>query len=331
MNDSFRTVAFLKYQPETVACACIYLAARKLQIPLPNNPHWFMLFNVTEEDIRDVCLQVLCLYTRPKADVDNLEKKVNEAKKIHVEAKRKLKGLASESATPNSRPVSPHKESPSAASIPAIKKIVSEDDHSDGSFGRDLEPSRRRKRGHTRSPSVSKSRSYSSSRSRSGSVEGDYRRYPSSKKHKHNSHHSKDRYTSNTSTSMSDKYSKDRYSSDKYYDKHIDKYSDRHSNDRYMEKDRYSLSNKHDPKYDAYNYRDYKEKEKSRDHKRSSGKHRDNSYSPVAERSPLHKKSYHRDRRHSRSRSPVDKHRSKKHASNGRSRSDRDRDRYSRR
>lgn len=32
MNDSFRTNVFMKYQPETIACACIFLAARQLQV-----------------------------------------------------------------------------------------------------------------------------------------------------------------------------------------------------------------------------------------------------------------------------------------------------------
>lgn len=32
MNDSFRTEVFVRFQPETIACACIYLAARQLQV-----------------------------------------------------------------------------------------------------------------------------------------------------------------------------------------------------------------------------------------------------------------------------------------------------------
>lgn len=32
MNDSFRTDVFVRFQPETIACACIYLAARQLQV-----------------------------------------------------------------------------------------------------------------------------------------------------------------------------------------------------------------------------------------------------------------------------------------------------------
>lgn len=32
MNDALRTNAFVRFEPETIACACIYLAARVLQV-----------------------------------------------------------------------------------------------------------------------------------------------------------------------------------------------------------------------------------------------------------------------------------------------------------
>lgn len=32
MNDSLQTTVFVQYPPETIACACIYLAARVLQV-----------------------------------------------------------------------------------------------------------------------------------------------------------------------------------------------------------------------------------------------------------------------------------------------------------
>lgn len=32
MNDSLRTEVFVRYDPETIACACIYLSARLLQV-----------------------------------------------------------------------------------------------------------------------------------------------------------------------------------------------------------------------------------------------------------------------------------------------------------
>jgi hypothetical protein len=66
MNDSLQTDVFVRYQPETVACACIYLTSRKLNISLPKMPAWFSIFRVSEEDIRDVCFWILRLYKRPK-------------------------------------------------------------------------------------------------------------------------------------------------------------------------------------------------------------------------------------------------------------------------
>lgn len=66
MNDSLRTDVFMRYNPETIACACIYLSARKLSIPLPNNPAWFGVFCVNENDIIDISYRVMELYTRAK-------------------------------------------------------------------------------------------------------------------------------------------------------------------------------------------------------------------------------------------------------------------------
>lgn len=99
MNDSLRTNVFVRFQAETIACACIYLAARALQveapltaphptpkhvsvclnvcwallnvslfpqIALPSRPHWYLLFGATEEEIKEICLTTLKLYTRKK-------------------------------------------------------------------------------------------------------------------------------------------------------------------------------------------------------------------------------------------------------------------------
>jgi len=66
MNDSLQTDVFVQFDPETIACACIYLSARKLQIPLPKSPAWYSLFNSNETDIQDICRKILKLYMRPK-------------------------------------------------------------------------------------------------------------------------------------------------------------------------------------------------------------------------------------------------------------------------
>ena len=66
MNDSLRTDVFVRYSPETIACACIYLSARKLGIVLAKKPAWYLLFGCHEDDLKDICIRILKLYTRPK-------------------------------------------------------------------------------------------------------------------------------------------------------------------------------------------------------------------------------------------------------------------------
>lgn len=120
MNDSLRTDIFVRYSPETIACACIYLSARLLQIALPNNPPWFAVFGVSEEDIQDTCRRVLSIYNR-KPDAEALEKKVEELKRAHLEAKLRAKLLSGTttptlgngaSFSPNSRTNSPRQSPP---------------------------------------------------------------------------------------------------------------------------------------------------------------------------------------------------------------------------
>ncbi|XP_013790464.1 cyclin-L1-like [Limulus polyphemus] len=94
MNDSLRSDVFVRYHPESIACACIYLSARLLQIPLPSKPAWYLIFGVIEKDIKDICLTILALYTRRKSDPDRLEKIVDELKKAQLEAKLQAKGIS---------------------------------------------------------------------------------------------------------------------------------------------------------------------------------------------------------------------------------------------
>ena len=84
MNDSLRTDIFLRFTPETIACACIDLAARNLQvrkdsrfqntmsyvlffinqIPLPKNPRWYLIFGAKPEEVRYIMIAILRLYYR---------------------------------------------------------------------------------------------------------------------------------------------------------------------------------------------------------------------------------------------------------------------------
>jgi len=122
MSDALRSNVFVRYTPEAIACACIYLSARRLKIPLPNNPHWFAAFDATEAQMIDICETILALYERPKVNYESLEKKLEHLIKVYQDSKQKSKSTASASLTvekdrvaldtptstsPHSRPVSP--------------------------------------------------------------------------------------------------------------------------------------------------------------------------------------------------------------------------------
>lgn len=125
MNDSFRTDVFVRFYPETIACACIYLAARQLQIALPDRPAWYSIFNVRETDIQEICLTILRLYARQRPNLEKLEVKVAEAKQIQIQNKKKAKGMTSDYGTPNSqsRAGSPKNVSPNPTLLGSIKQL----------------------------------------------------------------------------------------------------------------------------------------------------------------------------------------------------------------
>jgi hypothetical protein len=69
MNDGLRTDIFVRYKPETIACACIYLAARTVDPPiaLPKTPFpWYELYDASDRDVKAISLILLNLYTRTK-------------------------------------------------------------------------------------------------------------------------------------------------------------------------------------------------------------------------------------------------------------------------
>jgi len=91
MNDSLRTDIFLRFTPETIACACIDLAARNLQIPLPKTPSWYIIFGAKEEEIRYIMLAILRLYKHKPKQFDDLEKIVNSIRDQIQDERKKLR------------------------------------------------------------------------------------------------------------------------------------------------------------------------------------------------------------------------------------------------
>ncbi|CAM4577452.1 unnamed protein product [Leuciscus chuanchicus] len=180
MNDSLRTNVFVRFEAETIACACIYLAARVLQISLPSRPLWYQLFGATEEEIKDICTTTLKLYTRKKPNYEFVEKEVDKRKVALQEAKLKAKGLNPDGTpalsilggfSPGSKPCSPNimkadEKSPNPQTLKAMKKEP--EDRTQGSKSPHNGLRKESKLGrNSRSASRSRSRTRSRSRSRS--------------------------------------------------------------------------------------------------------------------------------------------------------------------
>lgn len=87
MNDSLQSDCFVRYTPEKIACACIFLAARSLKLNLPQRPPWWILFSADRDEIEDISLAILRLYARPRRNITKLEARVNKAKK-NIQARK---------------------------------------------------------------------------------------------------------------------------------------------------------------------------------------------------------------------------------------------------
>lgn len=189
MNDSLRTDVFMRYNPETIACACIDLTARIINIPLPSRPSWFGLFKVSEADIIDICYRVLDLYSRDRPDVRRLEETIDNLKKLYNESRISKK---SEATPPQVTTVDRNNGShnawggfiqrklPEGGQQPTADKQTTKDNEK-------TPPAK--KRSHSRSRSHSRQRSASKSRSRTPS--DDYKR--SSKKSRNHRSRSRSR------------------------------------------------------------------------------------------------------------------------------------------
>ncbi|XP_041377853.1 cyclin-L1-like [Gigantopelta aegis] len=267
MNDSFKTSAFMKYHPETIACACIYLAAKQLQIPLPNDPPWFVIFDVKEVDIRDICISLLRLYHRSKPNCDELEKIVDKAKKLQVEAKLKARGLSAEYGTPNStsRTNSPKNASPNPAASVSLKRVKTEEDSRSESGSKYTNHSSK-KQGHGDSDPSSSGRSRSSRSSRSRSFSPVLRkkyRNSSPKKYKKDKHLTPDRYIFKEKRA----HKRKRLSVSRSRSRSLDRYASKYTKKHYKERER--------DRVDVYSPERHKSKKHRNGHHRSASRERE--------------------------------------------------------
>lgn len=65
--NSLRTTLCVRFRSEVVACGVVYAAARRFQVPLPENPPWWKAFDADKSGIDEVCRVLAHLYSLPKA------------------------------------------------------------------------------------------------------------------------------------------------------------------------------------------------------------------------------------------------------------------------
>jgi transcription initiation factor TFIIIB Brf1 subunit/transcription initiation factor TFIIB len=251
MNDSLRSNVFVRFTPESIACACIFLSARVLGISLPTNPPWYSLFDVTHEDIVEICTIILELYSRPKVNIESLEKTVDALSKAYQESRSRAKHGASTPPTDTkagkvSLPVNANNSSlpgspirhPELSSGPRSKDQANEEIRKrpadDGSYDHDSHTRQSRR---DRSPVPKKAR-----KSPSPIVYND-----SPPRHKHKKR-KKSRYSSSGSRSRSRSRSHHR-------DRRDRKKSHRHDRDRERERSRSPSRHHHSSKKSSYSHR----------------------------------------------------------------------------
>ncbi|XP_015793613.1 cyclin-L1 [Tetranychus urticae] len=156
MNDSLRTDVFLRWPPETIACACVHLSANLLGIPLLTNPAWYELFDASKEGIEEICLTILKVYTLKKPNQEELEQKIDSLRQNweNKNGVKANKGLTDETnANINTSTTSVHEK----------EKKSSKNSHNDNSSARSstrVENSENRSRSKERSKDRSYYKSY---------------------------------------------------------------------------------------------------------------------------------------------------------------------------
>ena len=192
MNDSLRTTVFLRYSPETIAAACIFLAARVLSIPLPKNPGWWEVFGCCIEEIEAISLSILELYQTRLPSTEEMKQEVGRAREALEEKKSSEKHHVTDSSNNSPYPHSPRhtqtsqrtqnsSDNPTRSS--AAKKLLADTEREAGKYERvkykrspessaSSGPHRKYKR---RSSPLSRQRRSRSKSSSSSSPDGRYR------------------------------------------------------------------------------------------------------------------------------------------------------------
>ncbi|KAJ2080218.1 hypothetical protein H4R24_003228 [Coemansia sp. RSA 988] len=94
LNDLLRTPVYVCFQPETIACGAIFLAAHECNVSLPMSPAWWVVFDANGEDVMMVAKAARAFYLRQQPRIVPLTEREmsmfsNGNLGNHVEAIRK--------------------------------------------------------------------------------------------------------------------------------------------------------------------------------------------------------------------------------------------------
>eukprot|EP00931_Biecheleriopsis_adriatica_P089891 TRINITY_DN63963_c0_g1_i1.p1 TRINITY_DN63963_c0_g1~~TRINITY_DN63963_c0_g1_i1.p1 ORF type:complete len:434 (-),score=93.79 TRINITY_DN63963_c0_g1_i1:34-1335(-) len=68
LNDSLQTSLCCSHQPNEIAAASLFLAARSLKMKLPSKPPWWEVLGTHLKDAKQIALRILALYTKARAE-----------------------------------------------------------------------------------------------------------------------------------------------------------------------------------------------------------------------------------------------------------------------
>lgn len=113
-NDSLRTTLCVRFKCEVVACGIIFLAARRMQMPMPEKAgeEWWQLCSVKRQDVLEVAHQIQSLYSQPPAAYIDVKAALAASAAAAPSAAAAITGNAAEASLANSPAV--------AATSPAV-------------------------------------------------------------------------------------------------------------------------------------------------------------------------------------------------------------------
>ncbi|XP_074562188.1 cyclin-L1-1 [Curcuma longa] len=223
-NDSLRTTLCVRFKSEVVACGVVYAAVRRFQVPLPESPPWWEVFDADKAGIDEVCRVLAHLYSLPKAqciavykDNDSFtSRSKNPDQQAQVHKESLLNGEPKETSTPKSKAPTPDGSLPKETTVKASK--IDQKVDVDRNRDRDRERTKTRERDSRGRDSDydGRSRDLDRDRERDKDLEHEReRRHHRAKGHseklRHHSSRDRSEYHSSRSSREKDRYEKDRH------------------------------------------------------------------------------------------------------------------------